>query len=200
MGPGDSKYREYKDYAIGQIEYLSGRNPRNRSYIGGFGPNFPRRIHHRAANNDTQLRSGAPDDQYVLHGALVSGPDANDNYSNDRTNHRQTEPTLAPNGFLTILAAQLVKEYNLGDSTQPPSSNNSNAVRNSSFENGTDNWQLWTHSSANANLNNQGNTGNVTISNGGSEDYHVQLRQRVNLRRGFYALSFRGQSDRDRLL
>ncbi|WP_299184336.1 glycoside hydrolase family 9 protein [uncultured Aquimarina sp.] len=119
VGSEDSKYREYKNYAINQIEYLSGKNPRNSSYIGGFGPNYPRRIHHRAANNDTTLRSGAPDDQYVLNGALVSGPDSNDNYSNDRTNHRQTEPTLSPNSLLTILAAQMVKEYDLGGEPTP---------------------------------------------------------------------------------
>lgn len=43
---------KYNEYAQGQMDYLLGNNPANRSYLIGFGDSYPQHIHHRAANPD----------------------------------------------------------------------------------------------------------------------------------------------------
>ena len=40
----------YHDFAVGQIDYALGDNPRDRSYMVGFGANPPRNPHHRTAH------------------------------------------------------------------------------------------------------------------------------------------------------
>jgi len=78
----------------------------------GYGPKYPRQVHHRAssivsykedssfvsckAGYSTWLnRQGS--DPNVLVGALVGGPDQNDNFVDTRDNYRQTEPTTYNN-------------------------------------------------------------------------------------------------------
>ena len=86
----------------------------------GYGNNFPRRVHHRGSSIVSykisskfiacregyatwfSKKSGDPN---VLTGALVGGPDAYDNFADQRDNYEQTEPATYNNApLLGVLA------------------------------------------------------------------------------------------------
>mgnify|MGYP000288239212 FL=1 len=88
----------------------------------GVGSNYPQRIHHRAASivsykvdrTFVACRKGyqtwyssRSSDPNVLVGALVGGPDENDNYADDRTNFEQSEPTTYNNAPMVGVLARL---------------------------------------------------------------------------------------------
>lgn len=86
----------------------------------GYGNNFPRRVHHRGSSivsyksnsKFVGCREGyatwfsqKSSDPNVLVGALVGGPDAYDNFADQRDNYEQTEPATYNNApLLGILA------------------------------------------------------------------------------------------------
>jgi hypothetical protein len=92
--------------ARAQVDYVLGTNPRGVSYLVGYGPKYPNRVHHRAASivpykhskefiGCTQgfdhwfgRRSSNPN---VLVGAIVGGPDRRDRFRDNRDNYMQTE-------------------------------------------------------------------------------------------------------------
>jgi len=92
--------------ARAQVDYVLGTNPRGVSYLVGYGPKYPNRVHHRAASivpykhskefiGCTQgfdhwfgRRSSNPN---VLVGAIVGGPDRRDRFRDNRENYMQTE-------------------------------------------------------------------------------------------------------------
>lgn len=108
--------------AKSQADYILGNNPRDTSYMVGVGSNFPQRIHHRAASivsykkNPTFVAckegyqtwySYAAGDPNVHVGALVGGPDENDNYADDREDFDQSEPATYNNGPMVGVLARL---------------------------------------------------------------------------------------------
>ena len=86
------------------------------SYVVGFGSRYPLRVHHRAASIPSNvnskgctpgfkyLQTSSPN-PHVLVGAMVGGPDAQDRFSDIRSNYNFTEPTIAGTA---LLAAALV--------------------------------------------------------------------------------------------
>ena len=66
--------------ATQSIDYILGDNPRQSSYMVGYGNNFPRQPHHRAASGVTWEEMAQPN-EHVLHGALVGGPSAADDFA-----------------------------------------------------------------------------------------------------------------------
>ena len=110
-GPGFSKYNKYRNFAFQQMDYVLGSNPRNASYVVGFGNNFPRITHHRGAHDSPNNSQDNPRlDTHILTGALVGGPNQQDQYSNRRQDVRATEMAVSNQAFFVGLAAQLVKE------------------------------------------------------------------------------------------
>ncbi|GFR70539.1 endoglucanase [Elysia marginata] len=107
MGIQTDKYRKW---AVEQINYILGDNRHDGgcySFEIGYGSKFPRNPHHRAAScpdrpapcGDGQLYAGGSSPQ-ILQGALVGGPDQNDNYQDVRTDYIQNEVALDYNaGF-----------------------------------------------------------------------------------------------------
>lgn len=111
---------------IAQADYILGKNPKSMSYLVGYGPQYPVHVHHRGSSIasifalhsavecvqgfETWYRrpQGNPN---VIHGALVGGPDQNDNFSDDRSNYEQTEPTLSGNAPLVGLFSKLHSVY-----------------------------------------------------------------------------------------
>jgi endoglucanase len=105
-----------------QADYILGNNPKWMSYLVGYGPKYPTHVHHRGASIASiqvlhsvvecvqgfeawYLRpEGNPN---VIYGALVGGPNQNDDFSDDRSNYEETEPTLSGNGPLIGLFAKL---------------------------------------------------------------------------------------------
>ncbi|CAA7050603.1 unnamed protein product [Microthlaspi erraticum] len=109
------------DLARAQVDYMLGSNPKNISYMVGFGTNYPQRPHHRAAsivsikedprpvtcNEGYQAWYNNPNpNPNVLVGAIVGGPDDNDVFQDQRSDYQHAEPdtvTVAP--FVGVLAA-----------------------------------------------------------------------------------------------
>lgn len=103
-----------------QADYILGANPKNLSFLVGFGPSYPQQVHHRAASIISYKKDRTPVDcksgfdkfyspskpnPNVLDGAIVGGPDANDAYTDARTNYQQNEPaTVNTAPFVGVLA------------------------------------------------------------------------------------------------
>ncbi|KAF8062818.1 hypothetical protein N665_1195s0005 [Sinapis alba] len=89
-----------------QVDYILGDNPKTMSYMVGFGSNFPLRIHHRASSlpskavhptpfscNEGSYRDTQDPNPNILTGAIVGGPDQNDEYPDRRDDYIHSEPT-----------------------------------------------------------------------------------------------------------
>ncbi|ESQ39088.1 hypothetical protein EUTSA_v10001734mg [Eutrema salsugineum] len=118
---GDLQASDLLNLTRAQVDYILGSNPKNMSYMVGFGTNYPKRPHHRGASivsineNRTSMNCSEGFNQWyhnpapnpnVLTGAIVGGPDENDAYGDERTDFNHSEPapaTVAP--FVGVLAA-----------------------------------------------------------------------------------------------
>ncbi|CAN1254374.1 Endoglucanase 6 [Linum perenne] len=87
---------ELLGFAKSQVDYILGDNPRATSYMVGYGNNYPQQVHHRKAS-----------DPNLLTGAIVGGPDAYDNFADQRDNYEQTEPATYNNAPLLGILARL---------------------------------------------------------------------------------------------
>jgi endoglucanase len=94
----------YSQLASETIDYILGSNPRQSSYVVGFGNNFPQQPHHRAASGVgwDEFNSDQPN-AHVLAGALVGGPSAADDfaYSDSRLDYISNEVAIDYNAGLT---------------------------------------------------------------------------------------------------
>jgi endoglucanase len=99
--------------ARSQVDYIVGVNPRGMSYMVGLGTAFPEKVHHWGSSlpcvesfpekitcngGFDYLHKDTPNPN-VLAGAIVGGPDENDQYNDSRENYQQAEPstvTVAP--------------------------------------------------------------------------------------------------------
>ncbi|KAG6489331.1 hypothetical protein ZIOFF_050600 [Zingiber officinale] len=119
---GNTKFPAWKlvEFAKNQADYILGTNPTGMSYMVGFGPKFPQRIHHRAAslpsinahpsfikctNGFSYLDNPNPN-LNELTGAIAGGPnDGTDSFDDDRRQAPQTEPTTYVNApFVGVFA------------------------------------------------------------------------------------------------
>ncbi|KAL0329960.1 UNVERIFIED_CONTAM: Endoglucanase 19 [Sesamum radiatum] len=88
----------------------------------GYGNNYPRQVHHRASSivsykvdpSFVSCRGGyatwfsrKASDPNLLTGAIVGGPDAYDNFADQRDNYEQTEPATYNNAPLLGILARL---------------------------------------------------------------------------------------------
>jgi hypothetical protein len=98
---------ENTEWAKGQIAYMLGNNPLRRSYVCGYGNNYPVNPHHRGAHGSTTNDINNPvTNLHVLYGALVGGPDQNDAYADDRLDYVKNEVATDYNaGFTSALAS-----------------------------------------------------------------------------------------------
>tara|TARA_B100000674_G_scaffold283268_1_gene234421 strand:+ start:1195 stop:3768 length:2574 start_codon:yes stop_codon:yes gene_type:complete len=98
----------YSALAAETVAYILGDNPRQSSYVVGYGENFPQQPHHRAASGVSW--EGFNIDQpnaHVLNGALVGGPSAADDFAYDdrRSDYISNEVAIDYNaGFTGALA------------------------------------------------------------------------------------------------
>ncbi|XP_061348878.1 endoglucanase 14-like [Gastrolobium bilobum] len=104
-----------------QVDYILGSNPKNMSYMVGYGSDYPLQIHHRGASIvsikkddepitceggfQTWFNKNAPNPN-TLEGAVVS-PDRNDDYSDSRSDYQLAEPTTVTNAPLVGVLAYL---------------------------------------------------------------------------------------------
>ncbi|GFP98474.1 endoglucanase 5 [Phtheirospermum japonicum] len=109
-------------FAKSQADYILGKNPKSMSYLVGYGQKYPVHVHHRGASiSPISLIQSAvgcvegfetwykrPEvNPNVVHGGLVGGPNANDEFTDDRSNYEQTEPTLSGTAPLVGLFSKL---------------------------------------------------------------------------------------------
>ncbi|XP_073007941.1 endoglucanase 12-like [Typha latifolia] len=110
----DTLYR----FATSQVNYILGANPKNMSYVVGYGSNYPLNVHHRGASipNDGnpysctggwKWRDRKSQNPNMITGAMVSGPDRFDRFFDLRKNSNYTEPTLAGNAGLVASLVSL---------------------------------------------------------------------------------------------
>ena len=103
---GSVGHEELLRFAKSQVDYILGSNPMNMSYLVGFGPKYPTRVHHRGASIVSYRENkgfigctqgydnwyGRPEpNPNIIIGALVGGPDCQDNFMDERGNYVQTE-------------------------------------------------------------------------------------------------------------
>ncbi|MEO3755348.1 glycoside hydrolase family 9 protein [Streptomyces sp. B6B3] len=106
-GTDAERAARYQDFGQSQIDYALGDNPRQSSYVVGFGENPPTEPHHRTAHGSWTDQITAPEaNRHVLYGALVGGPSApNDQYTDDRQDYVANEVATDYNaGFSGALA------------------------------------------------------------------------------------------------
>ncbi|WP_431896399.1 glycoside hydrolase family 9 protein [Micromonospora haikouensis] len=103
----------YHDFAVRQINYALGDNPRKSSYQIGFGANAPKNPHHRTAHGSWWDSQTVPTEtRHVLYGALVGGPSsANDAYTDSRSDYVMNEVATDYNAGFTSALARLSSEY-----------------------------------------------------------------------------------------
>jgi endoglucanase len=102
----------YHDFAVRQINYMLGDNPRRSSYVVGFGANPPLNPHHRTAHGSWSNNINDPvQSRHVLYGALVGGPDAADNYTDNRGDFVKNEVATDYNAGFTSALVRLYSEF-----------------------------------------------------------------------------------------
>ena len=100
----------YSTLASDSIDYILGDNPRQSSYVVGYGSNYPQQPHHRAASGvGWEGFNRDQPNQHVLNGALVGGPsEANDYaYTDSRADYISNEVAIDYNAGLTGALAYL---------------------------------------------------------------------------------------------
>ncbi|KAK4489278.1 hypothetical protein RD792_005075 [Penstemon davidsonii] len=112
--------QELIHFVQSQVDYILGSNPKQMSYMVGFGSNYPKEVHHRGASIVSIKQNSTPvgcqdgfsqwfhrnaDNPNILEGAIVGGPDQSDEYRDNRENYQQAEPATANNApFVGVLA------------------------------------------------------------------------------------------------
>lgn len=123
---GHPKKAQYHTFAKRQIDYALGDNPRNSSYVIGFGNNPPQNPHHRGAHGSWWDSSSVPEKtRHILYGALVGGPTDDITYEDDRDNYIDNEVATDYNAGFTSALAALYALYGgepLADTVFPPKS------------------------------------------------------------------------------
>ena len=106
---GDAaKQQRYRDFATRQVNYVLGDNPRQGSYLIGFGVNPPQHPHHRTAHGSWLDSQATPaQHRHLLYGAMVGGPGANDSYSDDIGNYVSNEVATDYNVAFTGVLAKM---------------------------------------------------------------------------------------------
>ncbi|KAI4308370.1 hypothetical protein L6164_031462 [Bauhinia variegata] len=124
---GILSHEEILSFVKSQVDYILGSNPLNMSYLVGYGPKFPQRVHHRGASivsyrehkgfigctqgyDNWYSREGR--NPNILVGALVGGPDNEDNFEDQRENYMQTEACTYNTAPLVGVFAKLLEIEN----------------------------------------------------------------------------------------
>lgn len=112
QGDLSGKAQRYFDFGASQINYILGQNPARRSYIIGYGDNYPQKPHHRTAHGSWLGSVEDPiETSNRLVGALVGGPDGQDNWQDNRNDWVQNEVGVTYNAGLTGALAKMYAEF-----------------------------------------------------------------------------------------
>ncbi|CAH9116913.1 unnamed protein product [Cuscuta epithymum] len=110
------------EYARKQVDYVLGDNPKGMSYMVGFGDNYPRQLHHRGSSLPSVWAESEPmfckGEALTSHypnvnthvGAIVGGPNKNDEFDDDRQKYEQSEPATYINAAFVGIVASLLAQ------------------------------------------------------------------------------------------
>ena len=103
---------KYDQFSKQQVDYLLGDNPRNFSYMVGFGDNYPKNPHHRNAAGYYDFETPL-NNKHILYGALVGGPTQPNDfaYEDRRADYRANEVALDYNAGFTGALARMYTEF-----------------------------------------------------------------------------------------
>lgn len=116
---------QIRSFAKSQVDYILGSNPQKMSYMVGFGSKFPQQLHHRGASipsikehpakvgcNDGNSRyySSSKPNPNVHVGAIVGGPNSNDQFSDLRSDYSHSEPTTYMNAASVASIAAVIAQ------------------------------------------------------------------------------------------
>lgn len=114
-------YNKYKpnqtfvDWCKDQTDYILGDNPMNRAYEVGYDENSAKHPHHRASHGSLTNSMEFPVEQrHVLWGALVGGPDEEDNHVDLTTDFVYNEVAIDYNAAFVGALAALYQLYGQG--------------------------------------------------------------------------------------
>jgi len=111
LNPPLANSKKYFEWGKDQIHRILGLKG-GRSYIIGYGKNYPLRPHHRSSScllppkecSWAEIDNKGPN-PLILYGALIGGPGLNGKFKDDRRDYRQNEVALDYNaGFQTAVA------------------------------------------------------------------------------------------------
>ncbi|KMT06018.1 hypothetical protein BVRB_7g163480 [Beta vulgaris subsp. vulgaris] len=117
--------RTLRTIAKKQVDYLLGSNPKKMSYMVGYSPRYPQRIHHRGASLPSIsshpqkiqcsagfdfMNSQSPNPNVHI-GAIVGGPDLHDMFPDLRSDYEQSEPSTYINAPLVGSLAYLAHSF-----------------------------------------------------------------------------------------
>lgn len=119
----DRRERYYR-FAVRQMNYILGDNPKRMSYQIGMGDNSPRNPHHRGSHGSWNNNIEDPAiNRHLLVGALVGGPYKEDQFDDDRTDYIGNEISVNYNAGFTSALARLYLDFGgqpIVDSQFPP--------------------------------------------------------------------------------
>ncbi|KAF5730025.1 korrigan [Tripterygium wilfordii] len=120
---------QIRSFAKSQVDYVLGNNPMKMSYMVGFGSKYPTQLHHRGSSIPSiqahPSKIGCSDGQSNYYfstkpnpnthvGAIVGGPDANDQFKDLRSDYSHSEPTTYMNAAFVGSVAALLTVNNEG--------------------------------------------------------------------------------------
>ncbi len=106
------KAKGYFDFGVNQINYILGQNPAKRSYLIGYGDNYPHNPHHRTAHGSWLNSMNEPKEtRNLLIGGLVGGPDEQEHWADDRSDWIRNEVGVSYNAGFTGALAKMYQEF-----------------------------------------------------------------------------------------
>jgi len=109
-GCTDSKVSTYRDFAKSQLDIALGST--GRSYVVGYGVDYPQHPHHRTAHGSWGDNFQEPaQHKHILYGALVGGPDSDGVYKDDTNDYVYNEVACDYNAGFTALNARMYQRY-----------------------------------------------------------------------------------------
>lgn len=109
------KQMQARSFAERQITYILGDNPRNSSYVIGFGSNSPQHPHHRTSHGSWSDSQSLPvNHRHVLYGALVGGPSKTDSYTDTISDYVSNEVATDYNAAFTGALAKMMLLHGQG--------------------------------------------------------------------------------------
>ncbi|KAM6557586.1 hypothetical protein CsatB_004605 [Cannabis sativa] len=122
-------------FAKSQVDYILGNNPMKTSYMVGFGNKYPTQLHHRGSSipslrthqakvscneGQTLYFPSTKPNPNVHVGALVGGPNSNDQFNDVRSDYSHLEPSTYINAAFVGSVAPFIAQNHLQQ--QPQSS------------------------------------------------------------------------------